>query len=770
MLRGWYLYLTLALITGVSAYIYIYKVEDLYESRTQLLLNAPETFDYQSSLLKSLEGKTRFNLYEHIASQMRVMKSSSILNHVLDNLNLDVSYFITGRLKTSEVFSHLPFKVTSPNFDANKVRRFDFKFLSEDEYQLTYATGDGERSLVGRFGELLVTDGVYLNVQKTAAFEPYAIETLQRVNYSFKLNNRAELLAEYKSSIELKNIEYTSVVEISIRDNIPERAKMILDTLSKEYINYTLQNKIDVSDNTLRYINRQLEEITEIINEIGVEIEQYKEQRSILNITREEEMFFGNLIELEKELANLELKQRSIDDLIEYVANLDEEEVNLPPSLIVLEDATLKDLINELFDAHLERLDLIGTVSKVNPRYVNITQTIDELRKKILTYLTEFRTYLIKRIQEINQDIRQTEEKIKYIPQDQRQLLNIEKRLLVNEELYSFLLSRRAETIIARAAIVPEVKIIEEPRVSGIVYPDRRSFVLRWLLIGLGIGLALAFLKSFFFDKVETIDELAELTEATILGIIPSLRGEVKHLYEEENTRSRLYESFRSLRANLEFMKSSSGGGAKVIMVTSLNPSEGKTFTSVNLSYVMSRVKKKTLLIDCDLHKPQVRKTFKMDENKGLSQLLTGRLSFDDAVHNFDEYYDILFSGPIPPNASELVASEDFNDLLSSLKHRYDYIVIDTPPIGLITDALVITKLADIKLFILNSKVTSKMTVRHLNEILENSQVENAALILNRAKKPFSRYYYGSYRYYYGYGYGYGYGEGYTYGTNEGEA
>lgn len=759
IVSSWYIFIPVGIFFLVGSYVYIHKVEDLYQSEIQLLLKAEETYDYQSALYKGLGAQSSaFATYEHIASQIRVIKSSSILNRVLDKLNLDVSYYITGRLKTSEVFSNLPFLVRSENFDANRVRDFNLKILSQDEFELSYFHAGAEKVIQVSFGELITNDGIYLSVIKNRNLNDISVSTLRKINYSFKLNRREQLLGKYKGALDLHNIEYTSVISISLTDNIPERAKIFLDTLSSVYIQYSQQNKIDVNENTLEYINKQTEEVTDIINEIGSEIEGYKESRSILNITREEDLYFENLIELENTLQELMLKESSIKDLILYVSNLNEEDVNLPPSLIMLQDdVTLVKLLNELYESHLDRLDLIVQVRSENPNYIRLSEQIERLRSEILVYLSETKNFLDKRIVSVKSEIRSTESKIKYIPHDQRELLNIEKRLRVNEELYSFLLSRRAETIIARAAIVPEVKVIEEPRVSGIVYPNRNSFILQWTGIGLFIGLVITFIKIYFFDKIKTLDELAIQTNQTILGMIPILKHDLNYLFNEENTRSRLYESFRSLRANMEFMGLRTN--KKIIMVTSLSPGEGKTFTSVNMSYILSRAKKKVLLVDCDLHKPKIKKAFNVEELKGLSSYLTGTEELEQVIYKYDDYLDVLFSGPVPPNASELVASEDFESLILNLKPRYDYIVIDTPPIGLITDALVMMKIADIKLFILNADFTTKRTIKHLEEIIERSNISGSALILNNAKKPFSRYYYGAYRYYYGYGYGYGYGE-----------
>ncbi len=754
VLKNWYIILTIAVVSIGGAYIYLHKQQELYESRMQILLKSEETYDYQNNLLKGLGVQNSvYGNYERIASQMRVVKSTSILNDVLDRLNLDVSYFIRGRVKTAEVFEHLPFTVSSNNYGANAVRDFNLKILDLENYELQYEVNEQQFVSSHRFGELVANEHVYLTISRNSNLNNITVRTLKDIDYAFKINARSALLGKYGSSLQVSNIDYTSIIVISVRDNIPKRAQMFLDSLGKVYIENSLQNKIEVNENTLRYIDKQISEVTEYINQIGSEIEQYKNSKSILNLTKEEETYFNRLVNTEQELKTLEVQLNSLGDLTKYVSGLRKDDVSLPPTLLLQgDDKALSAMIDKLYSLHLGRLRALDDVKTGNPAYENIVRDIEATRQEILKYLDSYATALQERIAISKSEIRDLEGKIKYIPRTHRELLNIERRLHVNEELYSFLLSRRAETIIARAAILPETRIIEEPRSGGIVYPERQKVLGRWLLIGLVIGLGISLLKIFTIEKVETLDALSSITNLSILGIAPALKEDSKYLFDEENSRSALYEAFRSLRANLEFLGSQDS--KKRILITSLQPSEGKTFTSVNLSYILSRTQNKVLLVDCDLHKPKVADVYKIGNSKGLSNLLSSQAKFEDHVHHFDEYLDILTAGPLPPNASELIASPAFSAFLDSIDNQYEYIIIDTPPIGLITDTLVMMKMVDVKLFVMSSNFTTRNTIRQIEQIIERSELDNTAVILNKAKPSFSRFYYGKQMYYYGGSYG----------------
>ena len=353
------------------------------------------------------------------------------------------------------------------------------------------------------------------------------------------------------------------------------------------------------------------------------------------------------------------------------------------------------------------------------------------------------------------------EGRIKNIPKTQRQILNIERRLAVNEELYSFLLSRRAETVIARAGFVPETKIIEQSRAVGVVYPNKLKMNLIGAVIGLGLAILLLLIKEIFFLRIKSLGQLQSMTSITILGSIPKLKElDSTFRLKSGSERSEISQTFRALRTNLQFLVTDAK--SNVILVTSLLPGEGKTFTSVNLASVLAIAERRVLIMDFDLHKPRLAKAMELPNEKGISSLLIDNERIEDVVQKTEvQTLDVITSGPIPPNASELIMREKLGDIIDYAREHYEYVFLDTPPVSLISDALMLTKISDVNLFVLNSRSTSKTSLDYIDKLLSTNSVNGAALVLNEEQISRLDYYYAQY----GYG-GYGYGGRYSYGKS----
>ena len=356
---------------------------------------------------------------------------------------------------------------------------------------------------------------------------------------------------------------------------------------------------------------------------------------------------------------------------------------------------------------------------------------------------------------------------IRNLPKSQRDILNIERRLQVNEKMYLFLLEKRASTVIARAGIVPQTKVIESARQMGVVRPDKMKIFYTFMLGGVVVALLVVFVRVMFYDRIENADQLKELSSLPVFGeIIASEKAEENYVVVDSDPKAAITESFRTVRTNLEYIPSREGAG-KVVMVTSYRPNEAKTFFAENLSAILAKAGKKVMLLELDLHKPKVATGLGMNSQVGLSTVLVGKLPWRDVVMPTQfENFSVMLSGPTPPNASELVLSKHLETLFAEASLEYDYILVDTPPVGLITDALLIMRYVDATLFVLNTRFANKDHVNNALEVLLANPNKNTGFILNGVRMKKSKYYYNTnygygYRYAYGYGSGYGYGYGY---------
>lgn len=768
LISNWHYIVLFPVIAFVISYLYTHRIPEVYAAKCQILLKSNETYDYQQKIYRGLGFGSSYANYEETASQMRVITSSNLLEEVMQKLPLNVSYYIIGRLKTTEVYKHMPFTVVYDERSfASSGMMFNLKILDSERFELNYTLDGASRTFEYEFGELILEDGLYLRVERQQNLNDVSVRALAQMNYAFSVYPNRALVSEYKSNIDVTNIPYTSIVEISLRDEIPQRAVEVLDSLANTYVTNTVRNQTDINENTLQYIDRQLEEVIRIINEIESELESFKEQKAILNLTKEEENYFQKMLDVETEINQGDKELEAIEDLTTYLLQNETVESILAPSIFVnYSDPQLTKQITDLYGLRTEYATLIESGTTNNPKVTLLLDRIQNLKLQILENLEIKRDFLTSSLKGLKEDFHFYESKIKDIPKTQRQVLNIERRLAVNEELYSFLLSKRAETIIAKAGLVPETKVIEKARSVGKVYPDKAKMNATNTLIGFGVAIVIILLKVLFFTKIGSMVQLQALTEIPILGSIPKLKSEEAGYQMSNITKhSDMVQAFRSLRTNLQFFSPEDSKGK--VLVTSLMPGEGKTFTSVNLATILAHAQKRVLIIDFDLHKPRLAKALELENEVGVSNYLINQASVEEIIQKTPTpNLDVITSGPIPPNASELIMRPELKELLKNLEAKYDYIFFDTPPISLITDGILLMNEVDVKLFVLNSRSTSKTSIDYIERLIESKRFNNCALILNEEKMTRLKYYYSRYGYG-GYGYG-GYGYG-AYGQHYGE-
>lgn len=755
---NWYWFVLFPAISYAIAYFYTHRLTDIYAAQTQILLKSDEVFRYSQG------GKTDiYSSFENTSSQMRVLKSSDLIEKAIAKMDIDVSYYIIGRVKVSEVYKNMPFKVVSENFGSSAIgKEFRINLINMHKFRLKYFNEEDEEiSKEYGFGEIILDNGFYFTINRNQNLNENSVPYLSKINYMFRINSRSHIVQKFSRNLSVKNLEWTSILEATVEDEIPDRAITFLDTLAAVFIDNTLQSKINISVNTINYIDRQLEEISGIIREIEDEMERFKNAKEITNLSREEEESYKKLTELENNKLHLDLKIKSINELREYVLNSSDEKF-LPPSFFILdEDGFLKNSVNKLYDLQISKNEFLFKGTEKSAPARQIDSTFEGLRKDILLYMLNSQNFIEKNLQTISAEINFYEEKIKNFPKTQRQIANIERKLNINQSLYQFLLQKRAETVIARAGIVPETKVIERARSIGIVKPDKQKITGTFMSIALGLALLVSLIRFFFFEKYENIAELSKSTKLPVIGGLPlSEKASENYIVLDSEPKSTIAEAFRTIRTNLQYL--SPGKKSNVILITSLHPEEGKTFCSANLAVIIAKANKKVLLVDMDLHRPKIHKAMQAAGTTiGMSNYLIGKQSFAEAkIISPYENLEVVFSGPTPPNASELILSETIPGFFEKAKQEYDCIIIDTPPLGLINDAIVLINHADVVLFVMNTKFANKQGLNFLEEVA-NKTKKSCAIVLNKIKSRKWKYYYGGYRYnYYNYGYGYGYGYG----------
>lgn len=755
--KNWLIALLCVLAAYFVSVAYIYKLTDIYGAQTQILLKGDNVYDDRSVIGQGGFNWSGYKTYVDNSNQTQVLTSYDLIEESIDKMNLEVSYFIVGRIRTTEVYDAIPFKVTPVSINRDLYeQQIDIRILSEEDYEVSYVKGKENAKIKCKFNVECIEPDFVIKIEKTNAFNPLLINELKNIQYQFQIHSKQNLVRQFREALKVENPDYTNILKISFEDRSSERAVMFLDTLAQVYIDNSLDSKYELNRNTIFYIDKQLGEITEILSSIEDTLEDYKERESIFNLTREEEEYFSKLSAFDAQITSCNLQIMTLNDLEKYVVENKDPNLLPPSTYLIKNDNFLTSSVSDLYDLQLSKYKRMSVATDEIHSIQEADKTISMMKRDLLIYINNLRTSLKEQIVNVEREVKNYENNLRYIPKKQRDLLNIQRKLQVNEKMYMFLLEKRATTVIARASIIPESKIIEKARSVGVVKPDKNRITGVFVTIGFAIGLFIALVRTLFFEKIESIDELKSKTNLPILGeIVQAPKVDKDNLLEVDiNPKSMVTESFRTIRTNLQYFASASE--SKVILITSNKPGEGKTFCSINLSSILAKAGKKVLLLELDLHKPKVGLGLGMTSNIGMSNYLIGKASISDIILKTPvENLDVILSGPLPPNASELILSDNLLKLLEQAKSTYDYVMIDTPPVGLITDAVYLMKHSDVSLFVVNAKLFNKDSLILVNEMVRANQIGNLALLLNGVKRRNSKSYYN--RYSYGYGYGYGY-------------
>lgn len=764
---NWWIPLIVVPIFYFSGIFYTYTLTSVYKVSTQVLLQNNDSY-YENNVVTDA---TFYGAQSYVdnSNEKRVLLSYDLLNRVVGKLRdkLEISYFIVGKVRTTEQFGGTPFDVQINSINPELYEQtIDFQILSDKEFQFTYSKGNEKVTKRGEFDKPLIDTVDFdfnLTVNRSGTFKNVRLNTVKEIYYQFVVHSTDFLISRIISDISVENPEYTNILEVSLNDIIPDRAILILDSLNQEYLYSKLKSKYDLNEKTIEFIDKQLDEISVLLKASVDTLQVYKQKKSIINLGWEENDFLTKIGIYDNARSEAQLQVKALNDLEKYIIE-DKDPQFLPPTVYITEkDGFMSKAVSDLYNKQIELNRLYNLATEVNPVIQDYISSIKKIKQDLLIYINNLRSATKLKIDNINSEIGRYVAEAKAIPPKQQDLLGIQRTLNVNEGIYNFLLEKKANTRIAKASIVAEAKVIEMPRNTGTVSPDRAAIKRMFITIGFSLSIGIILVRT-IFSRIRTIEHLKELTEIPSLGVIPYIKNPVVgEVIVEDQPNSRSAESFRNIRTNLQY--ANAGQNAKTFLITSFSPAEGKTFTSVNLAATLAKSGKRTIIVELDLHKPKVFKSLGYTAvEKGITTFISGLNPIEETiVQTKIQNLWCMFAGPIPPNPSDFVLSEKLKEALNYAKNNFDYVIIDSPPAGLLSDSVYLIQFVDATLFVLNANSSTKRTVSFVQDLIETNKIQNLFFILNGVRKISKRYYYKGYGYSYGYGYGYGYGKGYGY-------
>ncbi len=757
-LRHWYLYVYTLSLAVITAYFYNwYSTPVYYSSCTVLIKDASKHYN-SNDLLSQLNS---YSAEGGLDNEIGILRSRKLISKVLTDLDYGKLYFMQGDIKVSEIYKDNPIHLDVDTlFDNGYHIKMNLEVLNDYKYKLTFKIKNHEYRGYYLLGKKIHTEIGVFTINKTEAFEDalFNHKPFKGRDFIIELTGLAGVTDVYQSMLKADKVSANAtLLQLSIQGTVPSKNEAFLNKLCELYIQKGIEIKNEYAVNTLKFIDEQLGLLTNDIDVNENNVEQFRVRRGITDLNIEASSYLKSVENFDNSISELQVQLSFLDYLERYVSGGKELSGNISPASILIDDPLLRSLIIKLNELENKRKAALSIVKADNPILIGQNIEIQNTKSALVENIKSLRNGLRASLNEALSQKGNVQGKLRLLPGAQRELQTMLRGSNIKETLYSYLLQKRAETAILLASTTADNRVIDTPRTfPHPLKPVRSLSYTIAFILGLIIPALIIYIRDSLNDRVNDRFDLERITSIPVLGMI-GLSVSKSNLVVTEKPNSHISEAFRSIRTNMQYFNANSK--QNTIMVTSSISSEGKSFCSINLAVMLAMSGKKTILVSCDLRKPKITLGFDFTSEVGLSNYLIGISNEKDVIQNSGTIpnLDIILSGPKPPNPSELIISERMDNLFEYLKKNYDYIVLDTPPIGLITDAMVLSKYSDINIYVVRQGVTRKHQLNFINKLYLEGKIKNVCIILNAIKAANSSYGYG-YEYAYGYGYGYGYG------------
>ena len=795
VILNWKWFLLSFVVCMGLAFVYLRYATPKYQAFAKLLVKDEDKNRYgNSNSIMNMKNLGLISGSNGIDNEIEILSSHSVAEAAVRDLKLYVNYKHVGRVKNAILYKYQPITV---DMDAAHLEKLEYPVsmrITKDEgsYEIEYKYGyyDQSKEFFGPFENT-----------KTVKTLPTMIRT--RVgNIFISLNKIGTKMEDGESELvtivspEMAAVSYvgklsvsqtsklTTIAALTLTDEVPERAIAYLKQLAICYNRQANEDKNEIAVRTEQFINGRLEKINAELGSTEGALEKYKRANKVVELKVNAGAALNRSNEYERQLADANMQVALLNSIADYM-NEPANKYQTLPSNVGLNDATATTLINRYNDIVLNRNRLLRTASENSPTVTPLTAQLDDLASSIRRAMAQARRNMAIQRQSAESQYGKYQNEIVETPGQERILTQIGRQQEVKSALYTMLLQKREENSISLAATADKGKLIDEPAFGGRVSPKKTIICLAALVLGGAIPFFFFVLLDFFRYKIEGHEDVAKLTKLPILADVPVAAESAKtkaDIVVHENQNNHMEEVFRSMRTNIQFMLKE---GQKVILTTSTTSGEGKTFIAANLAVSFALLGKKVVLVGLDIRKPRLAELFEINNHHtGITNLLTkAKPTVEDVKSQMldsgvNPNLDLLLAGPIPPNPAELLARDSLDQVFDMLREMYDYIIIDTAPLGLVTDTLQLKRLTDCSVYICRADYTPKESFTMINGLAEEDKLPNLSIVINGvdlSKKKYGYYYgygtygkygkYGKYGSYGGYGHYGKYGKYGSYGS-----
>lgn len=758
-LLNWYWFIISALVCFGLAMVYLRYKPNIYQVATKVLIKDEENKRFSSNdMMQSQLGfVTNSSGFDN---EIEILSSAAVATRAVKTLKLYVRYTMEGRVRDADLYRNSPILVDIEESHLDQLKQPIPIIITKKGSGIHVEISQPSK---GKEPEVLAVDLKKL----PSAVNANVGKILFSQNPGFEMNDR-KLTAviyppitigrRYSRALRAEpTTKMTSVARLSLLDTQPERAMDYLAELVQAYNDDANEDKNLLAEKTEDFINDRINSIRSDLDATESQIEQYKRGNSLINLPADATQALTQSTEFQKKQVDIQTQMSLVKSLLDYVENPTNSLTLIPANIGVSNEAT-NSMIREYNNGVMKRNRLIRSSSETSPAVLQVTDEVMTMWSAVQQQLRSIYSDLQIQRSSAESQYNRFSGRVSSTPTQERAMNNMGRQQELKASLYLMLLEKREQNAISMKSIATKARVIDMPLLEGKVSPKTRLILLLSLIVGFLLPFVYFYLKDLLRFHIEGRDDLEKATRLSILADIPLTKelaeGE-RAIVVKENTNDMMEEAFRGLRTNLRFVLE---GDEKVILTTSSVPGEGKTFVATNLGMSLALLGKRVLVVGLDIRKPRLVKLFNLPQRElGLTNYLTADKADFDLLEQqivkgvINDNLDVLPAGIIPPNPGELITREMLDKAFEHLRSIYDYIILDTPPVGLVSDTLELGRLADVSFFVVRPEVTSKNDVDNINRIADAKKLPKVNLVLNGIdlkKKKYGFYYgYGKYRY-----------------------
>lgn len=764
-IHNWYWFLISAIIMLIAGYFYLKTKTPVYVAKASVLIKQEQSAPEEMFLLQELGYRTPGK--SNIDNEIGMFKSPDLVAKIVTSLELNTTYRYTNRTRFYEpdLYKRSPLYVRWEDIEPEKIPTTINMVFSPDKRGMDlkasyYQNGtETERNLrvdtlpaiinlpIGKFY-------ITLNDKSVKLQKPVKVTIRNALAVARSIVNNLDITTSTKMSSQL---------DITYKTEISSKGEDFLMALIEAYNTEANNDKNTVARNTAVFIEERLNKIAEELGDVEGEVETFRKEYQVTDIPTQAGAYLEKSSDYERKKAEIETRINLITYIQNYIAN-PENSNKLIPNLGIT-DPSLAAIIGKYNELLLQKEKVQGATSEINPAFKELDAQVKRMRENIIVSLANEMNASQIALSDLEEGNTITKSKIRNIPTLSRRLTDITRQQEVKNNLYVYLLQKREETNLTQAGVAPKAKTVAKPYSPGKQVAPRKAMVMAiFLIIGLTIPAIIMFVRDYFQTRIEGMKDLANLKDINVIGDIIKVEGinnGYGALVVKPNDDSVVNEMFRTLRNNLLFMLSEKD--QNTVLVTSTIAKEGKTFVAANLARSLSLMEKRVLLVGGDIRNPKLPGVLAIPKREsGLSSYLAGQIQdHNEIIEQVEPNFYIMQTGPIPPNPNELLSKRRIGELIHQLKKEYDYVVIDSAPVGVVSDTFLISKYSDACIYVVRENFSERDTVSFINNLVHDKRLRNVAVVLNVSTnaEAHGKYKYGykySYRYRYGYAQGYG--------------